>query len=183
MATHAPAPIAALAQRSNNEINMTVLKRYVPAVTRIHSIASQAVLYTLDSSTEAAGFEKANMEGPLFTCQLNGNELDNCVFILNRKTTDNFKLDMSRVTNFELQGEMLYIQSTGSGGEPQIWGLYIHDSTDNRRETHTNTIMNLWQATQEARAMQAKPHELDAGTSNGPSTQGGQININDLFKR
>lgn len=185
MANHQP-PNLGLAQRSNNEINMTVLKRYIPSVTCIQSIASNAVVYTFDSSSDAGGFEKANVEGPLFTCQLSGSDLENCVFILNRKTTDNLRLDLANVTNFELQGDMLYIQSTGPEGEPKVWGLYIHDSPDNRRDTHTKTIMQLWQATQEAGAMQEKMAVLAAqqgSAAHGVPLSGNQININDLFKR
>lgn len=178
MAAHAALPNPALAQRSNDEINMTVLRRYIPSLTHIYSIASNAVVYTYDSTSDAAGFEKANIEGPLFTCQLNSNEVQNSVFILNRKSTDNLRLDLATVTNFEQSGDMLYIETMGSNGEPKVWGLYIHDSSDNRRETHTNTILRLWHATKEALVMQAQMLQQSIQQGGGR-----QININELLKR
>ncbi|ETS76866.1 hypothetical protein PFICI_10740 [Pestalotiopsis fici W106-1] len=178
MAAHAALPNPALAQRSNDEINITVLRRYIPSLTQIYSIASNAVVYAYDSTSDVAGFEKANIEGPLFTCQLNSSEVQNSVFILNRKSTDNLRLDLATVTNFEQSGDMLYIETMGSNGEPKVWGLYIHDSSDNRRETHTSAILRLWHATKEALVLQAQMMQQSLQQGGGR-----QININDLLKR
>ncbi|KAK6073957.1 Dcp1-like decapping family protein [Seiridium cupressi] len=187
MVSNPPPPNPALGQRSNNEINMTVLRRYIPSITHIHSIASNAVVYTYDPSSEEAGFEKANIEGPLFTCQRNGSDIQNCVFILNRKSTDNLRLDLANVTNFESQGDMLYMQIMGPRGEPKVWGLYIHDSSDNRREIHTNAILSLWHSTKEARALQSQPALLPQYGHDAvhvvPGQGGRQISINELLKR
>ncbi|KAI0140260.1 hypothetical protein BJ166DRAFT_630458 [Pestalotiopsis sp. NC0098] len=181
MAAHAALPNPALAQRSNEEINMTVLRRYMPSITHVYSIASNAVVYTYDPTSDATGFEKANIEGPLFTCQLGGNDAQNSIFILNRKSTDNLKLDLATATNIEQQGDMLYIQSTGSNGEPNVWGLYIHDSADNRRETHTVAIMGLWRATKEALVLQAQI--LQQNMQNMQQGGGRQISMNELMQR
>ncbi|KAH6655218.1 hypothetical protein BKA67DRAFT_534150 [Truncatella angustata] len=178
-------PNPALAQRSVDNINLTVLKRYIPSITKIHSIASNAVFYTYENSPDGGAFEKANTEGPLFACGLDETNLEYCIFILNRKTTDNLIMDLAKVINFEQQGEMLYAQSRGHDGELKIWGLFIHDSSDNPRATHVNSIMNLWKlATLPKPPRQTALSPQGGQGPHGASGFGGrQIGINELFKR
>ncbi len=63
-----PLTLAPPPSRSNTELNLTVLRRYVPSITQILSIAPFAVLYTFLPETQI--WERCGVEGTLFICQL-----------------------------------------------------------------------------------------------------------------
>ncbi|KAI1183271.1 hypothetical protein F5B17DRAFT_416839, partial [Nemania serpens] len=106
---HAAATAAAvLAGRTNTELNLGVLRRYLPSITTILSIAANAVVYTFQPPSE---WKRATVEGTMFVCSQRktpGEAGDTgCLFILNRKGLQNFILDLDNVSDFELAGDLL----------------------------------------------------------------------------
>ncbi|KAI0159892.1 PH domain-like protein [Hypoxylon sp. FL1284] len=66
MAAHPGPPQAALAARTNTELNLGVLRRYRPRIASILSITASAVVYVFN--TASSKWDKANLEGTLFIC-------------------------------------------------------------------------------------------------------------------
>lgn len=119
-------PIAAPPKRTNTELNLTVLRRYVPDIERIVQIAPFAVLYTF--STETGGWEKSGTEGTLFVCQLHGARHPRySVVILNRKSLDNFVLELVSSEDVDVADDFVILQvpADEDGGVPQVYGLWI----------------------------------------------------------
>lgn len=171
MASHPGLPIAALAQRTNTDLNMSVLKRYLPNITEIRSIAAQTVVYTLDSVSLT--WDKANVEGTMFVCQQGGQDTLGCIFILNRKATDNLILDLRDVKEIEPKDELLIFamaDKEGDDGAPKVLGLFIHADEETTRATNIQLIQELWGKVREAR--------MDPRQSGGQAQlQGGGVGL------
>ncbi|KAK6439160.1 hypothetical protein LTR95_004632 [Oleoguttula sp. CCFEE 5521] len=100
----------------NSELNLLVLRRYLPALTSIISIAAFAVVYTFSPSTST--WEKTGQEGTLFLCQLASEDGSPrfSVVVLNRKGLENFVV--------EIQGEDM-VQVEEEDGEGKVYGLWV----------------------------------------------------------
>ncbi|KAH8652044.1 hypothetical protein BX600DRAFT_87210 [Xylariales sp. PMI_506] len=198
MASHPPPPAAALAQRSNTELNMTVLRRYLPAISDIRSIAANAVVYTLDANV--GSWDKSNIEGTMFVCQLrgrDGHDDDHCIFILNRKAIDNLILPLASVKEVELKDELLMLvmggdQDSSRNGQEhaaQVFGLFIHADGDSTRAAHANLIRELWITAREASQQPnrgGQTQQLPEGAALGhsmPAIGGRQVSLTELFGR
>ncbi|KAK1021208.1 hypothetical protein LTS16_026668 [Friedmanniomyces endolithicus] len=113
--TLAPPPL-----RSNTELNHTVLRRYVPSITQILSIAPFAVLYTFLPETQI--WEKCGVEGTLFMCQLANSRshqhigVGYNVLVLNRKSLENFEVELVTAANVEITPEYVILHAIGEGG-------------------------------------------------------------------
>jgi hypothetical protein len=189
MAAHPRLPIATLAQRTNTDLNMSVLKRYLPNITEIRSVAAQTVVYTLDPQTVT--WDKANVEGTMFVCQQGGQDTLGCIFILNRKATDNLILDLRDVKEIEPKDELLIFamgDKDGGDGPPKVLGLFIHADEDSTRTTNTQLIQELWGKVREARI---DPRESSGqaqlqggGVGLAMQAMGGrQVSLDELFGR
>jgi hypothetical protein len=110
--------------RTNTELNLLVLRRYCPAVERIVQIAPFAVVYSF--SPETQGWEKIGTEGTLFVCQLGGAVFSRySVIILNRKSLDNFVVELVSAERVEITDSYVILQSPNAEGVEQIYGLWI----------------------------------------------------------
>lgn len=116
--------IAPPPSRTNTELNLLVLRRYCPSVERIVQIAPFAVVYSF--SPESQGWEKIGTEGTLFVCQLASPSYSRySVIILNRKSLDNFIVELVSADNVEITDSYVILQSQGEDGVDQIYGLWI----------------------------------------------------------
>ena len=142
--TFAPPP-----QRTNTELNLTVLRRHCPAIEQIVCIAPFAVIYTF--SPDSQQWEKCGIEGTLFTCKLSGGRFN--VVILNRKSLDNFVVELVSADDVEITEQYVILQSTGEDGVPQIYGLWIFtdEKTVPTREVIAQTIHSCAMQAQIAR--------------------------------
>ncbi|RYP47979.1 hypothetical protein DL769_011259 [Monosporascus sp. CRB-8-3] len=61
-----PPAFAAHMNRTNTELNLSILKRYFPSISYIVSVAANVVVFAF--SLENMAWEKANIEGPLVVC-------------------------------------------------------------------------------------------------------------------
>ncbi|KAK4139795.1 uncharacterized protein C8A04DRAFT_40431 [Dichotomopilus funicola] len=154
--------------RDNNELSLRVLRRYQPGVRSIMAIAANAVAYTFSETTQ--GWEKHGAEGTMFVCEQEpviaptSQVLPRvCVFVLNRRSMENLVIDLLRVTDCEVVGELIVFRleddsnnntSNGNhqagggveeGPKKKILGLWIHADESNTREMHATLILAAWQ--------------------------------------
>ncbi|KAL8872526.1 MAG: hypothetical protein Q9174_001858 [Haloplaca sp. 1 TL-2023] len=130
-------------QRTNPELNLSVLQRHLPSTTSIVSIAPYAVVYTFSVSSQ--NWEKSGIEGTLFVCQQSslGNAERYAVVVLNRKGLNDFICPLSGDVDFE--AGYIILKSTEADGEESICGLWIFEeeegtSTAGLREMNAKII-------------------------------------------
>ena len=137
-----PPSMAPPPARTNTELNLLVLKRYVPSIERIISIAPFAVVYLFSPETQQ--WEKSGVEGTLFVCQLSGGDYPRYnVVILNRKSMENFITELVSGEDIEITEEYVILQVMGEDGSPNIYGLWIFSEEDDEpsiREVVANAI-------------------------------------------
>ncbi|KAF1974539.1 PH domain-like protein [Bimuria novae-zelandiae CBS 107.79] len=112
-----PAPLPV---RSTEELNLSAIRRHYPDVTSIQHVVHYAVLYTF--SLEESRWEKAGVEGTLFICELvpsaAGAERYGVV-MLNRRSLDNFYMEIVGPDGIELTDEYIIMQGD------EVYGLWI----------------------------------------------------------
>ncbi|KAF2811094.1 PH domain-like protein [Mytilinidion resinicola] len=111
--------------RSNDELNLSVIRRHNPAVAEILSIAPYAVVYLFSGTTQQ--WEKCGIEGTLFICQLTESPTGAqryCVTILNRRGLDNFYTELLSGDDVENTEDYIILQVT-TDDAPKIYGLWI----------------------------------------------------------
>ncbi|KFH42475.1 mRNA-decapping enzyme subunit-like protein [Hapsidospora chrysogenum ATCC 11550] len=170
--------------RTNTELNLLVLRRYLPSIHTILSIAANAVVYTLDSS--ARQWEKMGIEGTLFVCAQASLPDDPqqraraCVFVLSRRGLENVIVDLARVSAVEITGELVVLQVEAEwGGEEKVLGLWIHNDRADTRDVNAAMITESWKIAREAGPAAGQSTEV------GPAMQAigsGGLSINDLFR-
>lgn len=204
MASHPPPPTAILATRTNTDLNLSVLQRYLPSITQIKSQAANAVVYTF--SAQLNTWDKSGIEGTMFVCAQNvdatprasaqgfqpGAQAKGCVFILNRRGLNNMILDLSEVEAIEASDELLIFKLTGETDEgmPRVVGLWIHADEESTRSTNTRIIQEMWDRIREMESIinaqgTAAPAPGQATDDYGPAMQaiGRKVSLSDLFGR
>lgn len=117
LAASIPAPPV----RSINELNLLVLQRWYPEVTHIIAIAPYAVIYNLNRAV--GEWEKGETEGSMFVCQLTQEPYERYrIIILNRKSVENFTLDLVSSENVSFQSGFIIAQTT----EDDATGIWIY---------------------------------------------------------
>lgn len=192
--------------RTNEELNLSVLKRHNPQITGILSIAPYAVVYEFTPAPEPQ-WTKTGVEGSLFICELvpgTYGEDRYSAIVLNRRGLDNFDAELREGENagVEITGEYV-ILSFKEGSEQKIYGVYIfHDgpgtSTENA-QLHNGDLMKKLadhagaskHAAEAAAAaaltqhtnghMQEAEDSIAAQSGNAPSAAGQQISLHQLF--
>lgn len=167
MAIGSPPPV-----RSNEELNLLVLRRWCPEIQGIIAIAPFAVLYTFSPETQQ--WEKSETQGSLFVCQLSGDPFPRYrVIILNRKGPDNFHLDLVSTENIEVTEEYVIVQILEEDDTPLIYGIWIFsdgDSVPDTRMIISKTIMDCaTRAEQDAHSEQTQHTEDRSDPSYGAS--------------
>ncbi|KAL1991680.1 hypothetical protein VTN49DRAFT_4988 [Thermomyces lanuginosus] len=144
--------------RTNEELNLSVLRRYNPSIRTLLSLAPYAVVY--DFNAETRQWEKSGVEGTLFVCQLEpgpcwGEERYN-VFVLNRRGLNNFDLRLTSGENIELTEEFVILKTDDDNDEngleqpvqngsttaatPRIHGLWIYSEPPPNSTAETRRI-------------------------------------------
>ena len=126
-------PPAPPPQRTNLELNLSVLQRHFPSTSSILSLAPYAVLYIFNPTSSA--WEKSGIEGTLFVCSLflptseNVSRERYAVTILNRRGLENFWLELLKGEEVEKTSEYVILQkdqASGEGGQ-KVYGLWIFE--------------------------------------------------------
>ena len=168
--------------RTNTELNLAVLQRYLPSIQSILSIAANAVVYTFDS--DSGSWDKSGIEGTLFVCAQSplpedpGRNARACVFVLNRRGLDNLVVDLARVSHVEIVGELVILKVEGNWQEGErVVGLWVHNDKDGTRELNGAMIEESWKVARSGGAAEA------VGTETGPAMQaiGRRLSLSDLF--
>ncbi|RYP67500.1 hypothetical protein DL771_007200 [Monosporascus sp. 5C6A] len=193
MDSQPPPASAALVNRTNTELNLSVLKRYLPSISHILSVAANAVVFTF--SLDNMAWEKANIEGPLFVCSQGTATAEGewgrdggCVFVLNRKGLDNLILDLTTVSKHETQNDLLIFRVEEGSADDKVVGLWIHPETEETRPTNAALINQVWNSARTAKeqreAVGLGGGSQAAGTDVGPAMQamGREISVSALFE-
>ncbi|KAL8692250.1 MAG: hypothetical protein Q9218_002684 [Villophora microphyllina] len=131
-------------QKTNSELNLSVLQRHLHSITAILTVAHYAVVYAFSPS--AQNWEKSGIEGTLFVCQQSpaANSERYAVVVLNRKGLNDFICPLSGDIDFE--SGYIILRSTGDNGDDNVWGLWIFEeegnSTAGSRETNAKIIQD-----------------------------------------
>lgn len=179
--------------RTNEEINLSVLRRHNPDITSIISLAQYAVVYLFSPTTRQ--WEKSGVEGTLFTCQLTQGTLGEeryTAFVLNRRGLNNFDLQLTDGDNVELTDEYVILKAdeaaagettaTNSAADPasrangaatpglRIYGIWIYsepppNSTAQARTINAEKIREC--ATHAGQSLKMARERLEAIRQNG----------------
>ncbi|KAJ6185916.1 hypothetical protein N7519_007217 [Penicillium mononematosum] len=135
--------------RSNEELNLSVIRRHKPSVTSILSLAPYAVVYIFSPTTKQ--WEKNGVEGTLFVCQETQGDLGQeryTAFVLNRRGLNNFDLPLTDGENVEITEEYVILKAEESEGEAGQNGIAdpLHPQNVPNNQTGTNNvrIYGLW---------------------------------------
>jgi hypothetical protein len=146
--------------QTNDELNLRVLRGYDPSIISIVYIASYAVLYVF--SPETQGWEKAGVEGTLFTVHKQPSPMGEDrfgVIILNRRGMDNFSAELFNEEDIDITEEYVILKVEEQ--ETQIYGLWIFSepppsSTANAREINAQIILQCAKQAHESRKKAAQ---------------------------
>ncbi|KAI1817219.1 PH domain-like protein [Poronia punctata] len=202
MASHPSMGPEALATRTNTDLNLAVLRRYLPSITSILSIAANAVVYTFHPPSE---WKRATMEGTMFLCSQhkprssNDTSLAGCLFILNRKGLMNFVIELDTVSDFELSGDLLIFKlfhpvntlqlETGEMVAPDVLGLWTYAEDKMDREMNATLIQDMWAQTRKARPqvsdltseLQASVATAEVEAETAAQAVGRKVSLTELF--
>lgn len=198
-----------LLHRTNTELNLSVLRRYLPNIRSIISIAANAVVYTFAKAEQE--WDKSGVEGTLLVCEQEPVAVASqllpraCVFILNRRGLDNVIVDLASVSNCEWDGEFLMFQLEDTGNvdsshgddaddaerDPKVLGLWMHAAEqDDTREANATIIREAWRQIQLAvKDMKGRDFTYGRavpeirGETVGPAMQavGRRLSLSELF--
>tara|TARA_R110002003_G_scaffold2545_4_gene24457 strand:+ start:7425 stop:8351 length:927 start_codon:yes stop_codon:yes gene_type:complete len=106
--------------RSNEELNLSVLRRIYAELVAIEHVTPYAALYTF--SLDAQQWEKVGVEGTLFIGQLTPSPVGAeryCAVILNRRGLDNFYIELTSSEDMEVTDPYVILQGD------QVYGIWI----------------------------------------------------------
>lgn len=191
-----PPPNPALLNRTNTDLNLSVLRRYVPAIHSILSIAANAVVYTFAAATSS--WERTGAEGTYFLCFLTPKDAGTatatgppraCIFVLNRRGLENTVLDLGKVENFEVMDE-IYIfkmaeggQDGFGGGTPDhgVVGVWIHAEDQETRMANAVMIQETMRLVRSGHAYVEGEDPGEGQRSEAAWPDGRQISVGELL--
>ncbi|KXJ92519.1 hypothetical protein Micbo1qcDRAFT_202743 [Microdochium bolleyi] len=196
MSADAPSAAAHLANRSTmsiRDLNLSVLKRYLPSITDVLFHAVNGVVYTLSYSSMT--WERGTVEGTVFVCLQGGHPAQDlgsnaCVIVLNRKGLDNFILDLSTVSSIEFQDGLLMFaleDQDSTLDQPRTYGVWTHYDNEVERKDMSEQVRSLWASVRAARAQRQAAgleyHQQAHDAQMGPALQalGRRLSLSALF--
>ncbi|EFQ25902.1 Dcp1-like decapping family protein [Colletotrichum graminicola] len=190
-----PAPNPALLNRTNTDLNLSVLRRYLPSINSTLSIAANAVVYTFNPSLP--GWDKTGIEGTYFLCMQDPASAAvpavprACIFVLNRRGLENVILDLADVADFEVVDEIYIFRLRGAGGDEdegshnKVMGIWIHADKDDTRVMNAALIAETLKHVRAAGGDQNDPDGAAPTPQEelGPAMQaiGRRLSLSDLF--
>ncbi|KAK3956128.1 Swi5-domain-containing protein [Pseudoneurospora amorphoporcata] len=123
--------------RTNYELNMSVLKRYVSGLRAILLTCSFVRLYEWSPTTNS--WELRDVEGPMFLCECdpivlpNGHELPQTnLFVLNRRSMENLTINLSKVEMYEATNEkfLSLMMEADEAGPGRALGFHLHSTEE-----------------------------------------------------
>jgi len=193
--THEAPPPGQVLHRTNPELNLAVLRRYVPSIQAILSTAANAVVYIF--SPDAQTWDKSGVEGTLFVCEQAPDTSSGglarrrgCVFVLNRKGLDNAVIDLAAVSDCEVASELLIFKmddtttrsrrdDAETQGPPKVVGLWVHADEDHTQAHTASIIQGAWRSIQDAAASNSA--QVDTPQQNPGEGVGRRLQLAELF--
>lgn len=191
-------PPPQLPHRTNTELNLSVLRRYLPSIRSIVSIAANAVVYNF--SPAAQNWEKSGVEGTLFVCEqepaiVSGHPVPRaCVFVLNRRGLDNLVVELCRASVCEVAADLIIFnventedttslqvdgeEEAGSQADTRVFGIWIHADQDDTREVNAAIIQDVWRQSRLVTSLNAPETQDDDEARDDP---GRRLSITELF--
>jgi hypothetical protein len=178
------APAQEPSKLSNEELNISVLRRHNPAVTSILSLAPYVVVYTFNPATQQ--WEKNGIEGTMFICQLTQGSYGEerySVFVLNRRGLNNFDILLTDGENVQITDEFVILKSEKEESD-EIIGLWIFsepppNSTAETRKINAEVIKEC--ATHAGKSLALAKESLAAQQQQQSVPMGRQISLKELF--
>lgn len=127
-------------ERTNEDLNIKVLRRHWPDINIILSIAPFAELYVF--SPEARKWEKSGQAGTLFVCALTSHDPEierYSVVILNRRGLENFAAEIKSTDDVEITEEFVIVKD-GDEEDAKIYGLWIFTEPEPDSTAHARVI-------------------------------------------
>lgn len=198
-----PAPNPALLNRTNTEINLAVLRRYLPSIHTILTTAANAVVYTF--APETSSWERTGTEGTYFLCFLAPEAPSQipraCIFVLNRRGLENTTIELGEVENFEVMDEIyIFKMAEGAGSiggavagtDTSVVGVWIHVQGEDSRMEHAAMVqeavniaqtgkMYVEEAAETPSVTEVATSATTVTTTSTTTVTGKQISINELF--
>lgn len=171
-----------LPTRTNTELNLSVLRRYIPSITDLPSLASSTDVYTY--SVTAQAWERADINGSMFVCELNHGQ-GYSIIILNKKGLDNLIIDMVDMLEVEISTEFLIVRFLDKG-EDRALGFFIQDVPEGTREMNSLLIKGCWEKVrQESGTRQDRVEILEDPVDEDKAlpVAGQRLSLSDLFGR
>ncbi|MCJ1286742.1 hypothetical protein MMC26_006088 [Xylographa opegraphella] len=128
-------------QRTDEELNLSVLQRHSRDVISLEYVAPYAVVYHFSSVLQQ--WEKSGIEGTAFVCGLLPME-DHPqryeVTVLNRRGLENFTLELANASDVEVTEEYIILNSTHDG-KPHVYGLWVFSEPSPSSTSHHRTAI------------------------------------------
>ena len=183
-------------ERTNEELNLSVLRRHNPDITTILSIAPFATIYNF-APPPGPGWAQPGIEGPLFICQLSPGHYGEdryTAFVINKRSLENFESELLEGGGLSVEvSETLFIIRDQGGDAEKIRGIYLHNgepgtSTERSMELNFDLMKQLaTQAGLSRKAAKAAAAEESNRHTNGYDGSADQRNqapdvLGDLFR-
>ena len=172
-------------ERTDEELNLSVLRRYNSDVLGLEYVAPYVVVYTFNP--ESLTWEKSGMEGSTFLCALRPDSeyAYRCaVTVLNRRSLDNLTVELFSRDNVEISDEYIILKSEAAV-ESQIYGLWVFrepppSSTAHHPEEFAKKVQQCVEKVESSHASIIAAQGDGAGQQES-EPMGRQISLSQLF--
>ncbi|KAL9116844.1 MAG: hypothetical protein Q9187_006625, partial [Circinaria calcarea] len=127
--------------RTDEELNLSVLKRHDHAVISLEYVAPYAVVYVFSPTSQQ--WEKSGIEGTAFICGLSPTEERDprySVVVLNRRGLENLNVELLSSNDVEVTEEYIILQSA-KDGVPRVYGLWVFSEPPPSSTSHQRAAM------------------------------------------
>ena len=127
--------------RTDEVLNLSVLKRHDSAVISLEYVTPYAVVYVFSPTSQQ--WEKSGIEGTAFICGLSPTEGRNprySVIVLNRRGLENLNVELLSSNDVEVTEEYIILQSA-KDGVPQVYGLWVFCEPPPSSTSHQRAAM------------------------------------------
>ena len=174
-------------ERTDEELNLSVLQRHNREVITVEYVAPYAVVYQF--SSESQQWEKSGIEGTAFVCGLMpryGAPRRYEVTVLNRRGLENFNIELLTASDVEVTEDYIILQSE-MDGFLHVYGLWVFSepppsSTSHHRAAIAQKIQECAATVERERKLVEERDGVDYGAEFEESVpMGRQLSLKELF--
>ncbi|KAK7731501.1 hypothetical protein SLS53_008740 [Cytospora paraplurivora] len=135
--------------RTINDMNLAVLRRYDPTIQGYSAMSHNATLYKMNKEKQ---WEESGVKGPLFVCiqtpDLSTGHIipRSCIYVLNRQALENAVIDLTTVVHCELQDQLLIAVTNND----DVLGLHLDAESAGKTWSH---VLEQWKPIQDAKKL------------------------------